>query len=160
MATIIFIDIDGVLVTEQSLRADLQFLDAVTAFELYDPDCVEALNTIVRELDPEFVIHSSRRFQFSREEFSQIWEKSGVITTRLRVLDTYGQNADQWFDGPNEEKVFDIEAFITENDLDSDSYLVVEDEKLDVNNLFLVDGVKGITPGDAERIIALWRKRS
>ena len=149
----LFMDIDGVLTTEWSFSQPLRFLDALTSYEPYVPESVEALNAIIKAFDANIIIHSSRRYQFSEEEFKVIWSESGICYGNLSVLPRYGDEDDKWFDHPNEEKEYDLKKIITLNGMRQEYFIVLEDERLKVSNLYLVNSGTGLTMADAEKII-------
>ena len=153
MSKILFMDIDGVLVTHWSLQQEQIKIDEITYYEPYAPECVEALNMLIAHFNADIVIHSTRRYQYSLENFKRIWNESGIQFNKLSVLPRYGDMDDQWFSDPNEEKEYELKKYINEHSISQNSYLVIEDMKLKLNNLFLVDSDTGLTIANAKNII-------
>ncbi|MFT5129553.1 MAG: hypothetical protein ACI8W8_003176 [Rhodothermales bacterium] len=150
---IIFLDLDGVLVTEWSLRREKQWLDPLTSFEPYDPACVEALNFIIAACNPRFVLHSNRRFQYSLKDLLAIWQACAVHSSDLRLLKTYSQDDGEWFDHPNDEKAYDITAWLAERSALMGGYVVIDDEAIAVDCLIRTDEEKGLNAADAATVI-------
>jgi hypothetical protein len=150
---IVFLDLDGVLVTEWSLRQDKQWLDELTTFEPYDPACVDALNVIIAACNPRFVLHSNRRFQYSRQDLLAIWQACAVQSDDLRLLKTYSQDDGEWFDHPNDEKAYDIKAWLAERGLTASGYVVIDDEAIAVENLVRTNEETGLSAADAATVI-------
>ena len=148
-----FIDIDGVLVTPWSFTQNAVFIDDRTDYEPYSKESVLALNMIIDAINPIFVIHSSRRYQYTLENFQTIWKAVGININNISVLERYAEQDDQWFNSPNEEKEYDIKKYIAVHNLSDNDYLILEDEKLALDNLFLLNGNIGLQIKNAERII-------
>jgi hypothetical protein len=155
MNKILFIDIDGVLVTPWSLSQPQIAIDDITYYEPYAAESVGALNMLIRHFNADIVIHSTRRYQYSLEEFKEIWKISGILFNKLSVLPRYGDMEDQWFNSPNEEKEYDLKRFIAKYAVQKEDYLILEDISLKMPNLYLVDSNTGLTTDDAEKIISL-----
>jgi len=154
MTKILFMDIDGVLINEWSLTQKSILIDEITDYQPYAPECVKALNMLITHFNADVVIHSTRRYQYSLEEFKEIWRKSGIQFNNLSIL-RYGDMEEKWFNNPNEEKAYDLKKYIAKHSISQDSYLVIEDMKLKIKNLFLVDSTPGLTIADAKNIIQL-----
>lgn len=155
MRKVFFIDIDGVLVTPWSFTRKAIAIDAVTEYEPYPPEAVAALNLMIKAINPILVIHSSRRYQYSMENFRVIWREVGIEFNNLSVLERYSEIDDKWFNHPNDEKAYDIRKYIVLNHILDDNYLVLEDEKLAIDNIFLLNGNIGLQLKHAESIIQL-----
>ena len=156
MKKILFMDIDGVLVTEWSLKQETVDLGGGAWYEPYTPEAVDAMNMIIESSRPRLVIHSSRRFQYSEDELRTIWSEVGIKYENLSALKRYSELDDKWFDHPNDEKVYDIRKYLELNRIGVEDFLVLEDQKLDIDNLCLLDERYGLRTRDAERIMRLW----
>ena len=153
MKKVFFMDIDGVLVNAWSMQQKVIVIDKMTDYEPYGEECVVALNMMLSAFSPHIVIHSSRRYQYTAKNFIKIWGDSGIKFNTLEVLQRYGDQDNQWFNSPNEEKEYDIKKYIAINKIKMEDYIILEDEKLVIDNLFLLNGNIGLQIKDAERII-------
>ena len=153
MKKIFFMDIDGVLVNGWSMQQKVILIDEMTDYEPYGKECVVALNLMLEAFSPHIVLHSSRRYQYSEKNFIKIWADSGIKFDTLEVLERYGDQDNQWFNSPNEEKEYDIKKYIAINTIKVEDYIILEDEKLSLDNLFLLNGNIGLQIKDAEKMI-------
>lgn len=69
----IFLDIDGVMVTD--------FKDYNLGKERHnlDKECIHNLNTIVENTDADIIISSTWRFRFNTEDFQQVFFEDGFL---------------------------------------------------------------------------------
>jgi hypothetical protein len=85
---IIFLDIDGVLVTQRFFEAldelckmnDWDFSEKCrdNFGHLFDPLCVEQLDRIIKETEAKIVISSTWRFPGGLNDMKRMWEKRGL----------------------------------------------------------------------------------
>ena len=155
MNKILFVDIDGVLVTPWSFNQPQIAINDITYYEPYAAESVDALNILIIHFNADIVIHSTRRYQYSLEEFKGIWRRSGILFNKLSVLPRYGNRENQWFNNPNEEKKYDIKKFIAKYSVPKKDYLILEDINLKMPNLYLLDSNTGLTTDNARKIVRL-----
>jgi hypothetical protein len=78
---ILFLDCDGVLVTQDSILAAHKHVPFSGHDEMHIeqivPECMERLNTILRETSAQVVVSSTWRKLYSVEELQQLFEKCG-----------------------------------------------------------------------------------
>ncbi len=72
---ILFLDIDGVLITTPSWKKDEILNDGYSKF---NPACVQNLNSLLKSQDFEIWISSSRRQTKTERELNQIFKKRGI----------------------------------------------------------------------------------
>lgn len=154
MKKILFIDIDGVLVTEWSCMQQKRTLGDFNDYEPYAPKCVEALNKIISAIHPLLIISSNRRFQSDIDTFRKIWDSGGIEYERLAVLESVGEGT--VFTNSEAEKENDINEYIRRHALDSEEYIVIDDENLHVKNLIVVYGKNGLGMENAGKAISFF----
>lgn len=127
---VIFLDIDGVLVTRGSLKK------ASGLRSPFDPDCVEALNFLVEESKAVIVVTSSWKRILGLEELKDVFEHHGVIAemiaTTPNILGSRGDEIERWLTGKDR-----IESFVI---LDDDSDMFPYED-----NLVRTDSSSGLT---------------
>jgi hypothetical protein len=92
---VIFLDFDGVLVTENS-----SFLRSSTG-AVSVPDAIEALNYLIAETDAYLVITSTWRLEYSAQELSEVLQSWGVQARILGITPCCSKRSDEiqvWLD--------------------------------------------------------------
>lgn len=72
MNPLIFLDIDGVLITRRSMQ---HFQSA----KIFDPICVEVLNNLIKAINAKVVLSSTWRILYSIEEMRGIFRQQNVF---------------------------------------------------------------------------------
>lgn len=75
----LFLDIDGVLVTNFKKRVSYNLPEGETTFYTMEKRCIDCLNEIVQNTNCDIVISSSWRGVFSLESFQSIFKENGFL---------------------------------------------------------------------------------
>lgn len=124
MKPIIFLDIDGVLVSYARLK-DRHPIDGEHDFV---HESVEALNHLIKELDADIVISSSWRIGKSIEMLQEILDLRGV---KGKVVGKTRYSFSQIDGGRGQE----IREWMEENGM-PETFLIIDDEVSDIRNHF------------------------
>jgi len=109
---VIFLDIDGVLATDESqrIRKKFWFDDKTSPF---DQRCVRVFNTILKLTDSEIVLTSSWRLFNDLAEIGKIFDFNRVLKKPVAITSELG------------DRDLEIETFIKENEIGS--FLILDD---------------------------------
>lgn len=141
---IIFLDFDGVIVTQKS------------RFHKFDKDCVSLVKYIMEETDSHIVISSSWRYQTSLEQFRDMFKEYKIDRKRIIGLTpilksrTRGQEISAWFIKAKEK-------------IEINSYVILDDDSDMTNHLnyfVKTDTYKGISKDQALKAISILKGRS
>ena len=86
---VIFLDVDGVFVTERYIREEYA-RTMKTQGRAFDPRCVAEFNRILREVDPDIVVSSTWRILHTLEELDAYFKEQGIVGARLIGRTPYG----------------------------------------------------------------------
>ncbi len=150
----IFLDIDGVLVNNESLRRRTRSEVAKA-----DPSCIAALNHIIRQTGALIVVSSTwRAHGFNR--LSRIFESWGVAAPIFGFTPDLSQRRDVLYTAV--ERGDEIQKWI-DNHADLIGQFVILDDSSDMNHLLpslvKTDSDIGLTMQDAEKAIAILKSR-
>lgn len=112
---ILFLDLDGVLITTPSWKKDELAADGYSKF---NDKCIEYLNVLLSKFDLDIYLSSTRRATKTIEEFNAIFNHRNIATTITAFLP---ENSNYVSRGE------EIENFIQENQLIK--YLIIDDDK-------------------------------
>lgn len=115
MATQLFLDLDGVLITTPPWKSDPIAEDGYSEF---NATCVAHLNTLLAQGDFELWISSSRRKALSLEALQGIFQRRGLLAT----IQGYLPIADQRLS-----RRLELERFIAQQGCTR--FLVIDDDK-------------------------------
>lgn len=108
-------DLDGVLITNPSWKADTMAEDGYSDF---NPSCVEHFNSFLSQLPPfEIWLSSSRRANKTLQEWNGIFERRGVKAQLTGLLPTQVTNAS---------RLEEVLAFV--GSVDGNSYIIIDDD--------------------------------
>lgn len=140
---VIFLDIDGVLTSDDFTQRCLQEKRARPPYDMdwLDPRCLVALKTITDRTGAVIVLSSSWR-ELGRETLFKLWELLGIPG------ELYGTTPD-WVLTKKEA----IEQWLTDNHCDK--YVIVDDTDLGLTNSYRTNPSTGLTAEDAEQIIRI-----
>lgn len=114
---IIFLDIDGVLVTSKSIHGKKNMSDA----NHFDPTCVASLNYLTSQLDhPGIVVSSTWRILYKLNPLRELLGQIGVSAPVLDVTGHFGERGEEikdWLAKYNQ----------------GDDYIVIDDEVHDID---------------------------
>lgn len=138
--SIIFLDVDGVLNRRHTLGDDLNYS--------FEPICLELLKELIEQMDANFVITSSVRFDPLNHQ---------VLLCKLKE---YGldQRMVGYTPSINGNKSQEIKAYITNMD-NVEPYVVLDDEWLSVPHQVKTDPVIGLSLEDVEWAIWLLKRQ-
>lgn len=141
---IVFLDIDGVLVTQRS------FFIRKGELPSCEPSCVAALNTICEATGAQIVVSSSWRLESSGQDLQKILGEWGVKAIVLGVtpigLRTRGAEIEEWMAKAGERAP--IEGYVILDDCPD-----MEDDLL--LHVVETDSVLGLNDGDARKAIEI-----
>lgn len=145
---IIFLDIDGVLVTESHLRNISGMLSSTLAKDghtVFDPNAVSNLKKILTKTDAEIVISSTWRIGIGTEGMRKIWEGRNmpgniIGCTQSLIGNNRGKEIQNWLDTNQ-----------------CDSFVIIDDEDdmliSQLNNFVQTTSFRGLTNKAAEKAI-------
>lgn len=113
--TVLFLDLDGVLITTPSWRKDEMDTDGYSKF---NSKCVENLNTLLETQYFEIWLSSSRRKNKTQQEFNELFSLRGITGNIAGFLPIHKERVSR-----KEE----IETFIKENQITE--FLILDDDK-------------------------------
>jgi len=119
MSKVVFLDIDGVLVTKRSLKGCTSWEKSAV------PDCIEALNRLTAESGAEIVVSSAWRLDGldSVREVLQVWKVSGNLRGITPDLSRTEEAMTHVVPRGRE-----IKAWLAQNP-DVQSYVILDDER-------------------------------
>lgn len=140
---VIFLDIDGVLTSDDFTQRCLQEKRARPPYDMdwLDPRCLVALKTITDRTGAVIVLSSSWR-ELGRETLFKLWELQGIPG------ELYGTTPD-WILTKGEA----IEQWLADNHCEK--YLILDDSDIGLPNSYRTNPSMGLTTEDAEHIVAL-----
>lgn len=109
---LIFLDIDGVLVTTGSLMAGNEYK--------FDKVCVKNLLEIITITGAKIVISSSWREEMTLNQLKLLFEKNGLGDNLIVITPIYGDH---------EIRGSEIKAFLDSSDLKIDKFVIIDDEE-------------------------------
>ena len=135
---IIFLDLDGVLVTRKSIEnlRDKKLSSDERNLQSLDDDCIIALNKLISLTDSKIVISSSWRYGKTIDYFQQLFEKKNVnwevigLTPKTRE-DIRGKEISQWLENNKE----NVKSFLILDDDVDDIWPFFPDNVLHTNML-------------------------
>jgi len=135
---IIFLDLDGVLVTRKSIEnlRDKKLSSDERDLQSLDDDCIIALNKLISLTDSKIVISSSWRYGKTIDYFQQLFEKKNVnwevigLTPKTRE-DIRGKEISQWLENNKE----NVKSFLILDDDVDDIWPFFPDNVLHTNML-------------------------
>lgn len=143
---VVFLDIDGVLITPSGMRDSTP-----------NPSCVACLNTIIRNSGADIVVSST-------------WRHMGLsaLTRQLRAWDVQGYIRDITPDLSAKKQVFiavergaEIQAWLDRNHVAIGDVVILDDDA-DMGallpRLVQTNPLTGLTPADAQQALALLKK--
>ncbi len=114
MKNVIILDLDGVLITTPTWKADEMDFDGYSAF---NKKCVENFNVLTQNLDCELWLSSTRRMNKTLQEFRKIFSNRNLkkeITGFLSTTD---------YQTP---RIKEIESFLKDEAIDN--FLILDDD--------------------------------
>ena len=114
MKNVIILDLDGVLITTPTWKADEMDFDGYSAF---NKKCVENFNVLTQNLDCELWLSSTRRMNKTLQEFRKIFSNRNLkkeITGFLSTTD---------YQTP---RIKEIESFLKDETIDN--FLILDDD--------------------------------
>ena len=138
---IIFLDVDGVLVTTKSME---HWCDEFGCHS-FDPQAVRVLNQIVYRTGAEIVLSSTWRFLHNKDEFNELASQSNLHYPIIEYTPFFGHRNNE------------IKKWLSNNP-DVADYLVIDDEdlSLDFEKFIRTEIQSGLNPNhlnDAVRIL-------
>jgi hypothetical protein len=151
---ILFVDVDGVLVNNASLRRRTYGMAAA------DPTCVEALNHILRETGAKIVVSSTWRAH-GYNKLCRIFESWGVTRTPWSLTpDLTSKPGTLWV---ARERGDEIQAWLDAHPQWAPTSFVIIDDSADMQHLFprlvRTNSDIGLTMADAERAIKMLKEK-
>ncbi len=147
---IVFLDIDGVLNSEQFMLSEV-YRKLHHPFQLFDPRAVSLVNRFTKFTKAQYVITSSHRLHYTLEEMQMLFAKVGFeipivgLTPPLKTLGkhiTRGNEIKAWIQENEASLGKDYKAF--------QSYVILDDREdfllQQAPHYFSVDPYVGITP--------------
>ena len=113
--TILILDLDGVLITTPTWKADTLHEDGYSDF---NPDCVANLNSLLARADFDIWLSSSRRRSRDAAQWSAIFERRGITRPVAGLLPDYPDCAT---------RAEEIDRFMMQHS--GASFLVIDDDK-------------------------------
>lgn len=122
MNSIIFLDIDGVLVTTRGLehwvKVKGDIFEDNTSYELFCPHAVDSLNRLIKLTESKVVIISNWRKRLSVDKIRQMFKKRGVICEILGVTPFLNDDLDRGRE---------IELWLEKNGV-PDTFAIIDDD--------------------------------
>jgi hypothetical protein len=149
---VIFLDIDGVIATDNSFRSKKFLIDKVQMPYKWDEKCVESLKHILEQTQANIVLTSDWRLYYPLEEMKTIFKYYGLPSDKLidytlnfRKLSSYN------YEGI---RCSEIEKYLLESKHDIDNWVAVDDMNLSElsNFVHVVDTWVGIAYYEQEII--------
>lgn len=109
---LIFLDIDGVLVTNRSLMAGNEYR--------FDKECVKNLLEILTITGAKIVISSSWREDRTLNQLKLLFENNGLGDNIIDITPIHGDH---------EIRGSEIKAFLDRSDLKIDKFVIIDDEE-------------------------------
>lgn len=135
---ILFLDLDGVIVTRASLKIHSGL------FAPFDPVCVERLNRITDATGAHIVVSSTWRLFFEFDELCELFKNYGVTGK------VYGRTPDLRYTAREEE----IKAYLSKHP-EVRQFAVVDDDRDVVSNAVFTETVYGLQDWHVEELIRL-----
>jgi len=134
MESIIFLDVDGVLVTSRGLehwmKIKCDIFEDNTSYELFCPQSVESLNRLTRLTDSKLVIISNWRKRLSLNEINEMFKRRGIKAEIIGVTPYLNEDLDRGRE---------IELWLEKNGV-PDSYVIIDDDcDIDISNKYFPD---------------------
>jgi len=101
---VVFLDIDGVLATNDSSKMKKKFWYDDNAYP-FDEKCVKVLNTIIKLTNCNIVLTSSWRLFYTLEEIGKIFDFNKVIKSPIAITEELG------------DRNIEIEKFVSDNNI-------------------------------------------
>ncbi len=86
MRSIVILDLDGVMITTPSWRADEIAADGYSEFNI---EAAANLNSLMKSIDAELWLSSTRRLQKTLDEFNEIFKMRNIESTLEGFLPAY-----------------------------------------------------------------------
>jgi len=122
MESVIFLDIDGVLVTSRGLehwmKIKCDIFEDNTSYELFCPQSIESLNRLTRLTGSKLVIISNWRKRLSLIEIKQMFKRRGVEADIIGVTPYKNEDLDRGHE---------IKLWLEKNGT-PDSYVIIDDD--------------------------------
>ncbi|WP_297337703.1 HAD domain-containing protein [Algoriphagus sp.] len=142
---LIFLDIDGVLVSAAHWKTPVLMEDG---FPVFLAKAVESLNSLISS-DTEIILSTSHRDRFSLQDWKDVFKKRGIIVKHLDKLPSSHQNRKRkneiqdWFASNNKP-----ERFLIIDD-DKSLYDLPKDLK---EHLIITDPIIGLTKDKLKKL--------
>jgi len=147
MRNIIFLDIDGVLVTEEHIRSlgQCNVFNQMFQTMKFTPSCVGNLNDAVSQTSAQIVVSSTWRMSRDAIDLAEIFESEGLKVTvigKTGVGKTRGEEIQAWL-----------------NQHDECNFVIVDDDTEDIKPFFGKDRIvkttwkNGLTDEKTEELI-------
>ncbi len=88
----VILDLDGVLITTPPWKADVLHEDGYSAF---NQTCVDCFNELLKGLDAEVWLISTRRKNKSLSEFQAVFHARGILAPLAGLVPVYGDEMDR-----------------------------------------------------------------
>lgn len=111
---VVFLDIDGVLVTERTWE------QAIGDFAAFDADCVARLNDILQRSRAKVVVSSTWRLTTSLEKLARFFHEQGVVADLVDVTP----------DREDMNRTLEVQEWLDQADPVS-SFVVIDDGQID-----------------------------
>lgn len=141
---VIFLDIDGVMVTEKSVRG---YHDT----QRFLPSCVEKLDELVRRTDAKIVTSNPTKTGDNLLVIQKVFKKNGMKNIHALIGTTK-------IVPENHDKYIEITNWLKENEK-VDKFVVIDDVEISelVNNQILVDYTNGLANVNTNEVLRKFR---
>lgn len=119
MNNIILLDLDGVLITDGSWKANDIHEDGYSDFNI---KCVEKFNEFADKIGYDIVLSSDRRIAVDIDKMNEIFKARGMKKPIIAYVPEYNVEGAPWLNRRQEIEMF-LEEFKPEN------YLILDDDK-------------------------------
>jgi len=129
----IFLDIDGVLATDDCYSKSKFKIDFVNMPYPWDKDAVESLARIILQTDCKIVISSDWRLHYNTNEISAMFKYYNIPSENDRIVgmtESHKKYSESYW----EARVRQIEQYVATNLKPEDSWIAVDDMPLWKNN--------------------------
>lgn len=116
---IVFLDIDGVLATADSIDRGYHFMVGEEDSYGFEPACVNAFNRLIELTHCKVVISSSWRKTISVEALKTFFQEQGVVCEIVGTTEFLGDNVPRWKE---------IGLWIDTNMRKGDTWVVIDDD--------------------------------
>lgn len=161
MTPILFLDIDGVLVTLrhiQVIKARGGNSHSGTKAR-FDPECVGLFNELLRRADPDIVISSSWRIIVELPEIRSHFEAEGIVAARIIGATTHGKRLEGSTLYTAERRGLEIADYLRESNHQGPFCILDDDSDMAHLKPFLVQTTwaTGLQPEHVERAVKMMK---